>query len=1116
MNSPQSFIIENKNNELELNEKVLDVILQSENPRFFLFYGKTRLGKSTTLNQLIKGNLDSRKYRNTKPFEANDTLNSITKGCNIFGPIKASELIKRHNIQKNLKKDYDVFFCDTEGISSLDGIKKESIPGILTLLQISTISTFMVNKNCNVNDVKEISSQIQLSRCLKQINEENNNNNEKNIGFPTPFITVYISNIFVGENEKNKYQESDDEDDDENNENLLTMKGKYLKSKEKEKQRIFEAVSKKYPNLNLEINDFDVIPGGPYEDSNKEPPKDDIKSELYWWSINELMLKFLDTKRKKMTSKEIIDLIRFLFEIFQGVKTLGDDFNLELFLKGYLTQKFQEYSEKKFIEKIEKIKDDIKINFNQYLEIINDVEKARKSLNECFDQNIDLYRRLIGDKIESFIELSIEKYQKHIKDQIDKEFQSICDNILSDRNIVELIKDVVEMIKNAEFKEDVDMQKVNDLNTFWESMYNKNKIILDYFKNRKAGLLDNLRENFFAKINKIFLDLLEQKIIWSNFSKDSLILIQKEINKKYLEFFENCEYQEDILLYVIKPEAFFNQIIPIFKEKYFKNLSENRMNEISGKIKQICAKEYEKITKNNLPLWKNVKSDIATRIKDSIKTYLFKIFNGKKFRDEIDPNFGRKDVIMNQIPQNINNFKKNEKIKEINDIINKEVENGIIQFNASRDKLPLLKEIIGNTINQCNEIVKKKINSLLQQFYYLEEKINFDSDAIFAFLTKDGNIYKNFGARIDELVIKLKELCDNKANEYNLIVKKSKPEWNVIKSQKILLINDKCVEFTNNLFKNATYKDNIKSIDVKNLKEQILKIPKLFERVAEHKKNEINIEINKFIQITEEKIYYKKNGLQNWDTVKLQKLQQAFIEMTNKAKGDLRSLNLNEITEKLVEHINSIPKFFDFCKDNERKKEVINEIRISARQIAQDYINNKNSDIKREKQHQEITKNLQNMIQLEEKRIKEEEKKRIDAENRLREQERKREKEDIIRKQKEQQKEHEIASLKKVILDERKKREENEKRIKQENEKRIREENERRRREDEERRRREDEERRRREQEGNDHRAYIENLARRVINGDFGNGQERRNKLGHLFPEVQNRVNEILGFAKRY
>ena len=34
-----------------------------------------------------------------------------------------------------------------------------------------------------------------------------------------------------------------------------------------------------------------------------------------------------------MSSKETIDMIRFLFEIFQGAKTLGEDFNLEEFLK---------------------------------------------------------------------------------------------------------------------------------------------------------------------------------------------------------------------------------------------------------------------------------------------------------------------------------------------------------------------------------------------------------------------------------------------------------------------------------------------------------------------------------------------------------------------------------------------------------------------------------------------------------------------------------------------------------------------------------------------------------------------------------------------------------------
>lgn len=38
----------------------------------------------------------------------------------------------------------------------------------------------------------------------------------------------------------------------------------------------------------------------------------------------------------------------------------------------------------------------------------------------------------------------------------------------------------------------------------------------------------------------------------------------------------------------------------------------------------------------------------------------------------------------------------------------------------------------------------------------------------------------------------------------------------------------------------------------------------------------------------------------------------------------------------------------------------------------------------------------------------------------------------------------------------------------------------------------------------------IEQLARDVIEGKYGNGQERKDKLGNLYQEVQNRVNEIL------
>ena len=76
------------------------------------------------------------------------------------------------------------------------------------------------------------------------------------------------------------------------------------------------------------------------------------------------------------------------------------------------------------------------------------------------------------------------------------------------------------------------------------------------------------------------------------------------------------------------------------------------------------------------------------------------------------------------------------------------------------------------------------------------------------------------------------------------------------------------------------------------------------------------------------------------------------------------------------------------------------------------------------------------------------------------------------------------------------------------------EENRRRREEEENRRRREEEENRRRREE--EHKRHIEDLARRVIRGEFGSGNERMNRLGGEFKEVQNKVNEMLGCSFRY
>ena len=41
---------------------------------------------------------------------------------------------------------------------------------------------------------------------------------------------------------------------------------------------------------------------------------------------------------------------------------------------------------------------------------------------------------------------------------------------------------------------------------------------------------------------------------------------------------------------------------------------------------------------------------------------------------------------------------------------------------------------------------------------------------------------------------------------------------------------------------------------------------------------------------------------------------------------------------------------------------------------------------------------------------------------------------------------------------------------------------------------------------------YIEALANAVIRGDYGNGEERKRRLGTLYAQVQARVNQKLGY----
>ena len=267
MEKPLPFLIE-KQGKLELNEDVLKIIEKSYNPRLLLIYGKTREGKSTTLNQIIRGNIDTWKYTNKSPFLSKTSQQSITFGCDIYGPIKISEINRRHQIKREIKEDYDIFFCDTEGLFSMNKQSESLIPGILTLLQVCTFSIIMINNVLDSNTVDQVASEIQFTKILQQINKD----------IKSPLVSIYISEYQIELEKIMDYNECIKE---------------YEKNTEKTFDLFLNKVNEKYPNLHIKEKDFKVIPGGPYEKNNsKEPDHDDLNAKLYWHSIQEIVNEF--------------------------------------------------------------------------------------------------------------------------------------------------------------------------------------------------------------------------------------------------------------------------------------------------------------------------------------------------------------------------------------------------------------------------------------------------------------------------------------------------------------------------------------------------------------------------------------------------------------------------------------------------------------------------------------------------------------------------------------------------------------------------------------------------------------------------------------------------------
>ena len=194
---------------------------------------------------------------------------------------------------------------------------------------------------------------------------------------------------------------------------------------------------------------------------------------------------------------------------------------------------------------------------------------------------------------------------------------------------------------------------------------------------------------------------------------------------------------------------------------------------------------------------------------------------------------------------------------------------------------------------------------------------------------------------------KLRELCDEKSKEYDSLILKTKPEWNIIKSEKISEIKKICENYGNKL-DGVYFQEDIQKIDINNLKKRIIETPDLFKDVESCKKQEINNEIDKIIN---EEIIVKQNSLQkslpNWSDIKMQLIDNIKFKMSIKSKNNLDYTNLNNVINVLCQYIETCSDIFNRCKTEEKKNEIRIETKNIAREIGQEYISQKQEEEKR-------------------------------------------------------------------------------------------------------------------------------------------------------------------------
>ena len=940
MQKPLPFIVI-RNGKLELNEEVINIISQSLNPRLLLFYGATRMGKSTTLNQIIRGNVDTWTYLNKEPFKTQTNQSSLTEGCDIFGPIRCSEIKRRHNIDIEIEEDFDIFFCDTEGLYSLKGQTRSFIPGILTLLQVSTLSVIMTNQAVNENTASQIAAEIQFSKILQKLNSD----------LQSPLVAIFISGFLVDIIGKRTLEECTNE---------------YSEECSRVSDVIRDSIKEKYPNLKLEINnDYKVIPGGPYQQNDaSEPSHEDLKAILYWKYINEIPKTIIRRANdsKNYSANKFISLIRIVFDFFKDFTELPKDVDIKGALIQHLKSSFNKFSNEQFEIINEEIKNDLKNNYELYYQMLINKNAAVEKLNQCVEkEKYEIYEALIPEDISNFMEKAYLKLINAINLQFEEEFKAKNKIITSENYIIGHIQEIIIEINKANFQEDINMNIVHNYKEIWKSVEKENIGLFKYFKEKKPNILENLKKNFNNSIEKIIQNLISQKIIWKDFFENIKTNIKEEINAQYTELFRKIQHQEDFNLLIKSYDILSKELYNKYNKKYFQKIPEEKKNEIKEWIEQACKMEYNKLKKDNLKKekWEDEKNNIRDRIKEKLNNYLQSIFYGKYFRNEIDPNLGRNDIISNKIIDiKINKGISEDKQNEIYNIKKKEINDAMLQFNKNREQLPLFEDVLLQKEKICIKLADNKIKELLSQFTYIEDKIIFNEDNFYSLFKQNKELNLNIPQNNNEFEYMLRNISQIKSAEYNKVLAIKKPSWLNKKQEIRSKIDNQCQIFMKEVFDNKSFKEEIKC-DMKRLESKIINL-NLFNGIEGGKKKEITDLINNKIKETRQSILIETNSLSDWSIVIQLKINEGKEIMLRKLKNiNSNELNPNNLKKILIDEVNTFPRFKDMFKKKEGfYNNLMIELEKVAGEIVSNYIDEKKKEIEKNKKNEKIYEDL--------------------------------------------------------------------------------------------------------------------------------------------------------------